>query len=146
MAGYWRRLAPAVGVACVFLVLGGSNGQGAQTVPKFQLPQKPKSALTPVEQKGRTLYGYYCALCHGKTGKGDGFNSYNLTKPPRNFTDRARMAALSDSRIKKTILDGGAALGMSPDMPAWGGVLTDKEASDLTAYIRTLAKQDGGKK
>ena len=146
MAGYWKMFAPAVGVVCLFLLLGGSNGQGAQTASKFQLPQKPASALTPAEQKGRSLYEYYCALCHGKTGKGDGFNSYILSKPPRNFTDRARMTALSDSRIKKTILEGGAAVGLSPDMPAWGGVLTEKKASDLTAFIRTLAKQGDEKK
>jgi mono/diheme cytochrome c family protein len=146
MAGYWRVFAPAVGVVWVFLVLGGSTGQGAQTSSKFQLPQIPKSSLTPAEQKGRSLYEYYCALCHGKTGKGNGFNSYVLSKPPRNFTDRARMATLSDSRIKKTILEGGAAMGLSPDMPPWGGVLTEKKASDLTAFIRTLARQGGEKK
>ncbi|MFZ0451633.1 MAG: cytochrome c [Desulfatiglandaceae bacterium] len=146
MAGYWRGLIPAVGILCLLLVLWGPNGQGAQTASKFQLPQIPKSALTPAEQKGRALYEYYCTLCHGKTGKGDGINSYNLSKPPRNFTDRARMAAISDSQIQKVIKEGGTVMSLSPLMPAWGGVLTVGEASDLTAFIRTLAKQDGGKK
>jgi mono/diheme cytochrome c family protein len=153
VAGYWRVLILAVGIWCSLLVLSGQNGQGSQIVSEdrsassgFVLPQTPKSALTPAEQKGQALYEYYCAICHGKTGKGDGFNSYNLTKSPRNFTDRARMAALSDSQIEKAILEGGAALGLSRQMQAWGGVLTEKEASDLTAFIRTFAKQDVGKK
>ena len=56
------------------------------------------------------------------------------------------MASLSDRRIQRAILEGGAALGLSPLMPLWGGVLTEKQASDLTAFIRTLAKQGGEKK
>jgi mono/diheme cytochrome c family protein len=153
MARYWRRLIPAVGMLCSLWILSGQNGQGSQTTSEerpessgFKLPHKPKSALTPVEQNGQSLYEYYCALCHGKTGKGDGFNSYNLTKSPKNFTDKAQMAALSDSQIERAILEGGRGLGLSPQMPAWGGVLSDKQASELTAFIRTLAKQDGGKK
>jgi mono/diheme cytochrome c family protein len=153
MVGYWRSLIPAVGILCLLLVFSGQNGQGSQTASEghpassgFLIPQKPKSMLTPAEQKGRALFAYYCAICHGKTGKGNGFNSYNLSKPPRNFTENAQMASLSDSRIKRAILAGGAALGLSPQMPPWGGVLTERQASDLTAFIRTLAKQDGGKK
>jgi mono/diheme cytochrome c family protein len=153
MVGYWRNLTLVVGILCLLLVWPGQNGQGSQTPSEdrpatsgFQLPQKPKSALTPAEQIGQTLYAYYCALCHGKTGKGDGFNSYNLTNPPRNFTDSAKMAPLSAKQIEKTILQGGAAQGLSPQMPAWGGVLTQRQATDLTAIIRTFAKQDGPKK
>ena len=153
MIGHWRNLIPAVCMLCLLLLLSGQNGQGSQTVSEghpasagFLLPQKPKSTLTPAEQKGQALYEYYCSLCHGKKGKGNGFNSYNLNKPPRNFTDAAQMASLSDRRIQRAILEGGAALGLSPLMPLWGGVLTEKQASDLTAFIRTLAKQGGEKK
>jgi mono/diheme cytochrome c family protein len=153
MVRYWQNLVPVVGILCLLLLLPGQNGQGFQTPSEdrpatsgFQLPKKPKSILTPAEQKGRALYAYYCALCHGKTGQGDGFNSYNLTNPPRNFTDSAKMASLSDKQIEKAIRGGGAALGLSPQMPPWGGVLTEKQASDLTAFIRTFAKQGGGKK
>jgi len=31
-------------------------------------------------------------------------------------------------------------------MPAWGGVLTGKEAADVTAFIRTLAMHDENKR
>ena len=153
MVGYRRSLISAVGILCLLLVLSGQKGQGSQTASEghpasseFLLPQKPKSTLTASELKGRALYAYYCSICHGKTGKGDGFNSYNLNRPPRHFTDSAQMASLSDGRIKGVILEGGAALGLSPQMPAWGGVLIQRDAADLTAFIRTLAKQDGEKK
>jgi mono/diheme cytochrome c family protein len=138
---------------CSLLILSGQNGQGSQTASEdrpassgFRLPHKPKSALTPAEQKGQSLYEYYCVLCHGKTGKGDGFNSYNLTKHPKDLADQAQMKALSDSQIEKVIRGGGPALGLSPQMPAWGGVLTENEAADVTAFIRTLAVHGGGQK
>jgi mono/diheme cytochrome c family protein len=153
MGGCWRRVIPAVGMLCSLLILPGQNGQVSQAASEerpassgFRLPHKPKSPLTPAEQKGKSLYEYYCAICHGKTGKGDGFNSYNLTKSPKNFTDQAQMSALSDSQIKQAILGGGPAVSLSPQMPDWGGVISEREASDLTAFIRTLAKKDGEKK
>jgi len=153
MTGYLRGLMPGVGMLCFLLVVSGQNGLGFQRAPDdptpssgFVIPQKPESVLTPAEQKGEVLYANYCAICHGKTGNGDGFNSYSLSKPPRNFQDRGRMAALSDSQVQRAILEGGAALGESPQMPAWSGVLTQTEASELTDFIRTLAKENDGKK
>jgi len=107
----------------------------------FVLPQKPETQLTRAEQKGKALYEYYCALCHGKTGKGDGFNSYNLDPPPAKHADPARMKARSDSQLRIIIRKGGRGLGLSPLMPAWAETLTDKQVADLIAYIRTLSRQ-----
>jgi mono/diheme cytochrome c family protein len=109
--------------------------------PGFVLPQKHQSQLTPAEQSGQTLYEYYCYLCHGKTGNADGFNSYTLTTPPAKFADATFMAKISDKQIKTVIKEGGPALGLSPQMPIWGGVLKDKQVDDVLAFIRTLAKK-----
>jgi mono/diheme cytochrome c family protein len=153
MAGYWRTLLLSGGLLCLLLSALGQTGQVSQAASQnnpaahgFVLPQTHRSGLTPAEQKGQALYGYYCTICHGVTGQGGGFNSYNLAVPPAKHADPARMAARSDTQIQEIIKEGGAVLGMSPLMPAWGGVLTGREASDVTAFIRTLAKQDGGKK
>ena len=111
----------------------------------FVLPQKHKSTLTRSEQRGRVLYEYYCALCHGKRGAADGFNSSTLDKLPKKHTDATYMATLSDTQIQLIIREGGPALGLSPATPPWGGVLTDREISDLTAFIRTLSQTGGGR-
>ena len=111
---------------------------------KFLLPQK-QSKLTFVEQKGKALYDYYCVLCHGVTGNGDGFNSYMLATPPAKLADPAFMAKLSDEQIKGVIRDGGAAHGLSSIMPSWGGLLKAKDITVLIAYIRTLSKPGGEK-
>jgi mono/diheme cytochrome c family protein len=131
-----------------FLVSLSVTGQSSQTSPQrevkqseFVLPQKHQSQLTPAEQRGQTLYEYYCYLCHGKTGNADDFNSYSLTTPPAKFADPTFMAGVSDTQIRTVIKGGGPALGLSPQMPIWGGVLTDKQVDDVLSFIRTLAKK-----
>ncbi len=79
--------------------------------PEFALPQKHKTTLTRSEQQGRDLYIYYCALCHGKTGKGDGFNAYNMKTAPAKHSDQKRMSSLSDKQIQTIIRKGGPGLG-----------------------------------
>ncbi len=111
----------------------------------FLLQQKHETSLTREERNGQVLYEYYCSLCHGKTGGGDGFNSFSLDTPPAKHTNATLMATLSDSQINLIIRDGGPALERSPEMPPWGGVLTNQEISDLTLFIRTLAQQGKGK-
>ena len=108
------------------------------------LPQK-QSQLTFAEKKGQTLYDYYCVLCHGATGNGDGFNSYTLTTPPAKLADPNLMAKLSDAQIMTVVKRGGAALGLSTQMPSWGGLFKDQDITALIAYIRTLSKSGGEK-
>ena len=59
--------------------------------------------MTPSQQKGANLYAYYCSICHGEKGEGDGINSFQLSTPPAKFADAAFMATLSDSDIQKVI-------------------------------------------
>ena len=106
---------------------------------EFALPQKHDSLLGRNEKRGRALYEYYCALCHGKRGDADGFNATNLKTPPTRHTDPILMGTLSDTQVQRIIKEGGQAVGRSAQMPPWGGVLKSQEISDLTAFIRTLA-------
>ncbi len=106
---------------------------------EFVLPQKHDSDLSRDAKRGRSLYEYYCAVCHGKRGEADGFNAPNLGTPPASHTDPILMGTLSDSQIRRVIKEGGGALGRSPQMPPWGGVLSDLEIARVTAFIRTLA-------
>lgn len=89
--------------------------------------------------KGKENYRDFCVPCHGVSGKGDGPMAANLPTKPRNFTDGASMNALSDEHLFKVIKEGGAAVGKSPTMPAWGKQMTDEEIRDIIAYLRTLA-------
>jgi mono/diheme cytochrome c family protein len=106
---------------------------------EFALPQKHDLLLGRNEKRGRALYEYYCALCHGKRGDADGFNATNLKTPPTRHTDPILMGTLSDTQVQRIIKEGGQVVGRSAQMPPWGGVLKSREIADLTAFIRTLA-------
>ena len=91
-------------------------------------------------EQGKQLYGQYCVTCHGQSGKGDGPGAAALNPKPRDHTDKEYMAKLSDDDIFKVVKNGGASIGKSPLMPAWGATLKDDQIQDVVAYVRTLSK------
>ncbi|GIX48366.1 MAG: hypothetical protein KatS3mg131_2577 [Candidatus Tectimicrobiota bacterium] len=90
-------------------------------------------------EAGKALYQQYCSTCHGPEGKGNGPAAAAMQPKPRDHTDGRYMNALSDAHLFKVISQGGAAVGKSPLMPAWQGVLTPQQIRDVMAYLRTLA-------
>jgi mono/diheme cytochrome c family protein len=120
------------------LSLGAEEERQEQT--GFVLPEKHETRLTRKEQRGKVLYEYYCALCHGNSGEADGFNSFTLSKAPKKHSDASFMATISDAYIRQIIKEGGASQELSPLMPPWSKVLSDKDISDLVLFIRTLAQ------
>ncbi len=86
-------------------------------------------------------YMMFCATCHGKTGAGDGPQAATLSTHPRNFTDCAAMGKISDEVVFKAIKFGGAAVNLSPEMPAWGSAMPDDEVKSLQAYVRAFCKK-----
>jgi mono/diheme cytochrome c family protein len=136
-------------VGGLVLLLFGIPGRGQESSsptktkeeePGFLLPKR-HAGLPFVEEQGRKLYDYYCALCHGAAGGGDGFNSYILATPPAKLADPSLMAGLTDAQITAIVTKGGKALGRSPLMPPWGGVFKARDVTGLIAYLRTLSKQ-----
>ncbi len=89
---------------------------------------------------GRKVYGKYCSICHGAEGRGDGFNAYNLDPRPRNFVDSSYQARLDSVLIEETISSGGAAVGFSPLMPAWGKTLSDTDIKNARYYVMYLSR------
>jgi len=91
--------------------------------------------------KGAETYKLYCVACHGEKGAGDGAAAVALNPKPRNFTDKVLMATIPDAEIFKAIKEGGAAVGKSPLMVPWGGILgDDQKVHDVAAYVRSLGK------
>jgi cytochrome c oxidase cbb3-type subunit 3 len=105
--------------------------------------QRGRSPLAISISSGRPIYGRYCAVCHGETGGGDGFNAYNIKAAydvnPAAFADSAFMATLEDSVALAAIRGGGPAIGKSSSMPPWGQTLTASELADVWLYVRSLA-------
>jgi mono/diheme cytochrome c family protein len=95
--------------------------------------------LSYEERQGSALYMKYCAVCHGKEGKGDGFNAFNLDPRPRDLSDSSSMAALSDAQILQTIGGGGRSVNKSPLMPSYAWTIDDRQIRYVAAYIRTFS-------
>jgi mono/diheme cytochrome c family protein len=49
------------------------------------------------------------------------------------------MNQYSDEHLITVISKGGASVGKSTQMPAWGAVLKETQIQEVVAYIRTLA-------
>jgi len=91
------------------------------------------------ERVGLTLYSKYCAVCHGTTGKGDGFNAYNLDPRPTNLADSSYMAGLSDESLTKIISYGGQSMNKSVLMPAYLNTITSTQINSIIDYLRKLS-------
>ena len=89
--------------------------------------------------EGQKLYMTYCSSCHGDKGRGDGAAGKALPVKPVDHTDGKLMNSFSDEFLMSIISKGGAAVGKSSFMPAWGGVLKENQLQDLLAYLRSVA-------
>ena len=86
--------------------------------------------------KGKEKFNQICASCHGPTGKGDGPAAAALDPKPRDLSDPKYVSTLTDEHMFKTDKEGGAAVGRSALMPAWGSILSDADILNVIAYIR----------
>jgi mono/diheme cytochrome c family protein len=89
---------------------------------------------------GLEIHKKNCLRCHGEQGKGDGPAAKLLKTKPSDWSDKAKMSSLSDQDLFKVISKGGEAVGRSKLMPAFGEKLSDKDISNVIAFVRSLAK------
>lgn len=89
----------------------------------------PKQGKIKYEAQG-------CDACHGETGKGDGPAAIGLDPRPPNFCTSTKHH--TDAGKMTMIRDGGAKMGHSPLMPAYGNKLSEKDILDIMAYIKSL--------
>jgi len=85
-----------------------------------------------------TLYGKWCASCHGTSGAGDGPNARYLPVRPAIHASAAQMSPRSDNALFDAIAGGGTVMGKSARMPAFGETLSAGQIRSLVAYIRQL--------
>ena len=87
-------------------------------------------------QEAAQLYEQTCAICHGIGGKGDGPNSRSLQPKPADLTVVAK--GKSDAYLIKVVSEGGPAVGKSPLMPSYKGVLDAKQIQSVVRYVKGL--------
>jgi mono/diheme cytochrome c family protein len=118
----------ALALATASIVLAAATGIPL-AISASAAPSKGNAA------EGKKIFTVKCVACHKPNGTG----GLKLTgNPTPNWTDKKRMATITDDYLRDCITNGKVKSGMV----AWGktGQIKPAEIENLIAYIRTFAK------
>jgi caa(3)-type oxidase subunit IV len=116
------------------------HGEGAGAAGEPAAGPAPSVAVAAAFD-ARGTFTTICASCHGAAGGGDGPGAAGLTPKPAKFSDPGFWAGKTDAELLKAIREGGASVGRSATMPAWGSMYNEEQARALLAYLKTLARR-----
>ncbi|CAH0530007.1 c-type cytochrome [Vibrio hippocampi] len=85
---------------------------------------------------GQKLYNTNCAVCHGSKGLGDGVASNTLAVRPDNIFEELVNPFGFKYELISSVLDGDN--GQDGLMPAFKGILTEKEVNDILEHVRHI--------
>lgn len=113
--------------------------QAEQSEPVQVAPPAPTAAASrgPAAEADK-YFQQRCVVCHGNTGHGDGPGAAALDPKPRTFADAEWQDKTTDEHLAKVITEGGAAVGLSPGMPAHADLKNKPEV--LKALIEKIRK------
>ncbi|HEY8715935.1 MAG TPA: cytochrome c [Candidatus Acidoferrum sp.] len=118
----------------VLAVVLAATRRGEWIVPEEARQRKnPLASSAGRQEEARGLYTDYCAKCHGDSGKGDGPDAGKHFTPSGDFTDAARMNAMTDGELFYKITEG------RRPMPQFKTRLTDDQRWQLVSFIRSFA-------
>jgi len=128
------------GVSALLLgILVASAQQNSQPPAEYKIPPEAASQSNPVKPtpeslaKGKKLYGYDCAVCHGKDGDGKG--DMTDLKGITDLTDPATLKGKTDGELFYVIKKG------KGDMPPEGDRGKPEDMWSLVNYVRSLSKK-----
>jgi mono/diheme cytochrome c family protein len=95
-------------------------------------------------ESGRDTYAFYCAACHGRTGKGDGPVAPTLKAALPDLTTiaRRRGGRFSQAELTAFIVGRRPAAHGSSDMPVWGPLFRELNPFDSRVDVRLLRLVD----
>ena len=124
----------------------------AQDKPEKEIKHIPIKSTSPAS--GVDMYQTYCAVCHGKDGRGEGPAASALKVPPTDLTLLAQKNGGKYPTMKVvTTIRGEEPLPAhgSKDMPIWGKLFwslsggheaqVQQRVSNLNSYIESLQKK-----
>jgi mono/diheme cytochrome c family protein len=89
---------------------------------------------------GPTLYREACASCHGEDGRGA--EGTAVTVPLPDLTDCSFNTREPDSDWSHVVTHGGAAMGLSAQMPAFAGALTPDQTRRVLDHLRRFCTEE----
>jgi mono/diheme cytochrome c family protein len=127
-----------LGMACALTVT-----VAAQTAPAQKTKVTSKAAAPIVSAEGKDNFEAYCAVCHGKEGKGDGPAAPAMKSPVPNLTTMAKRnnGKFDPVHAEQVIRRAGSlptpAHGVET-MPIWGEIFKTEDQAKATLRIRNL--------
>ena len=90
--------------------------------------------------RGAEIFAANCATCHGTAGSPDPDSPLvkGLGVVPADFSDTLFNSREGEGEWRLVATHGGAALGFSEMMPAFGNSLSEEDIDNVLAYIKTL--------
>lgn len=95
-------------------------------------PVHPTAAETAMVRK---LYGYDCAMCHGKEGAGDGDMAASLQTKMKDYRDPTSLKGMSDGELFYIIQKG------KGEMPSEGDRAKDDQIWTMVVLVHSFAKK-----
>ena len=108
--------------------------------PEYKIPPEAAARVNPVKPteeslaKGKKLYGFDCAMCHGNNGNGKGDMATDM-KNVTDFTNPDALKNRTDGELFYVIRNG------KGEMPPEGDRAKDQDIWNMVNYIRSLAKK-----
>jgi len=141
-----------ISIPCAAVLLAASIFSGATLARAQESVKTIKKAPIAVTSaaSGEEMFNTYCAVCHGKGGKGDGPAASEFKIPPANLTLLAQKhdGKYPAAYVAEVIQTGprDAKAHGSKDMPVWGTLFksigddaqTRLRIHNLSAYVETL--------
>jgi mono/diheme cytochrome c family protein len=131
-------------VAISTLAVAQDAAQTAPTVKHVPMTNTPSNS-------GKEMFNSYCAVCHGKNGKGDGPAASAMKTPPIDLTMLAQKnGGKYPASHVAAVLKGQAVTAShgNQDMPVWGPLFLDisqgnqaqvqQRISNLVSYVGSL--------
>ena len=146
-----RRLLPVLGTLLLASVrILSANQPGTQQKPESTEPQMTpedvakKNPVAPTPEglaEARKLFGYHCAMCHGKDGDGKGDLAVEMKLELHDWRNASSIEKMTDGELFWIITNGkGKMLGGEGDRT------TEKMRWNLVNLVRAFGKKAGGDK
>jgi hypothetical protein len=100
-------------------------------------------ALQASPDSGAALYRAWCKSCHGADGRGVSVATARLEVPAADLKDCRTSTAETEDRWSEIVRLGGAAFGLSLDMPAYGEAASPAQIRAVVRYVRSLCGEPG---
>ena len=100
------------------------------------------AAQGPVDS-GAALFQAWCKACHGADGRGTPAATTRLEVPPADLKDCQGSTAEPEERWVAIATQGGAAFGLSLDMPAYAEAGSPEQIRAVVRYARSLCGELG---